>query len=81
MNPLIKKGFPREAVMSHLNQANSIKGVLLGIGERILEKGYEYDEEDYAFKIHSPSGLEIKYINRIIPQGEIERKILSDYLY
>jgi len=68
-------------IMWLLSIANNRKGVLLCIDESIIDGNIEIDEEDFSLSIYMPDGLDIKHVRSIVPQGEVERKILEGYLF
>jgi len=71
----------RSDIMWLLDIANKRRGVLLSIDESIIDGNIELDPDDHAMMIHLPDGLDIKYVRSIVPQGDIERKILEGYMY
>jgi hypothetical protein len=70
--------FDIDRLESLLMQASKRRGILLSLNEGILEHEIEMDDEDYAVKIYLPNGLDGRYINGIVPQGDVEAKILQD---
>jgi len=86
---LESKGFSHDFVSGLLQDANKRQGVLIGTGRNIFEQDLnleeEFDEElkDELYdsvRIHLPGGLDARYVNAIVPLGDIERKLLTPYV-
>jgi len=75
---LYERGISEEMARKQLSIASSRKGVLLGHGSNILElmieDGKDVPEEEVC--IYLPTGLDIKYINGIVPLGNFEKEVL-----
>jgi len=74
----VTKGYSSKEVWRLCEQASVRKGVLLTCGVNALELKLEPPKEAIEeVCIDLPQGLDIQYINGIIPLGEIEREVLS----
>lgn len=75
-----RKGILEIHARNLLQEAGKRKGVLLGIGEKVFD--FEIlpakDLEDEVC-IFLPEGLDGKYVNGIVPLGNIERKLLEEF--
>lgn len=75
-------GFSLDQTSQIILDAKKRKGVLLGFGKDIfelnIEEGKDMPEEEVC--IYLPGGLDIKYINGIVPLGTTEKNILLDYV-
>jgi len=70
--------FSRAQVMNIFREANTRKGVVLGVGKNIFELKLEGPkEEKHEVSIYLPEGLDIKYVCGIVPCGELERNLLK----
>lgn len=75
-----QKGFKPKTLSQLLRNAYKRKGVLIGTNERIFERRTEIGKDDsHSVCIYAPNGIELKYVNSIVPCGQIERQMLSEF--
>ena len=82
LSDLKEKGFSRKQALKFLEEARERKGVLLGFSKDILELHIEVSDAvaDESARLYTPNGLEGKYVNAIVPLGDMEREELERFV-
>lgn len=63
-------------------EMEKIKGVVIGVNEKIFEKTIEngHDDPGEEVMIYLPKGFEIQYVRFIYPLGPLEDRVLRDFI-
>ena len=75
------KSLPEKVVFNMLQESQKRRGVLLGFGKEVfrlrIERGKDMPRDEIC--IYLPRGISSRYVNAIVPLGDVERKALKKY--